>query len=388
MKYSIILYGISLEGEIFYYKYKDILDIQYCIDRKEQALFHGYSVFKLTEKIEDLNKHLIIVTATMSVYEEIKKELTSIGLREFENFIPCTAFGKKLAIVYGNCHMSTLALYLQQNYYFNSEYFIRFYYIGEWETPSEKELKKCDLLITQDIREKNEFNMPSYMSLVSDIKKEALVVIVPNLYGCNLFFPQCNNVDLTLNVRQHFEKEAISTDNYNDVQKQRIRVSVNSIGKRDACIDSLYLKGFSQESIVDKILNQSLYTDEEIKDNFNKQIEKLKEREEECSFKISDFIIDNYQNMQLFYEPYHPTEQIIIEKARRILQIIDVPYDEGVMLPRNLDAMEMPIYGCVKKALNMKVVQKLMRRNCATTLGNSPITIKEYVSDYIKWNWE
>ena len=191
MKYSIILYGISLEGEKFYYKYKDILDIQYCIDRKEQALFHGYSVFKLTEKIEDLNKHLIIVTATMSVYEEIKKELTSIGLREFENFIPCTAFGKKLAIVYGNCHMSTLALYLQQNYYFNSEYFIRFYYIGEWETPSEKELKKCDLLITQDIREKNEFNMPSYMSLVSDIKKEALVVIVPNLYGCNLFFPQC-----------------------------------------------------------------------------------------------------------------------------------------------------------------------------------------------------
>lgn len=170
MKYSIILYGISLEGEKFYYKYKDILDIQYCIDRKEQALFHGYSVFKLTEKIEDLNKHLIIVTATMSVYEEIKKELTSIGLREFENFIPCTAFGKKLAIVYGNCHMSTLALYLQQNYYFNSEYFIRFYYIGEWETPSEKELKKCDLLITQDIREKNEFNMPSYMSLVSDIK--------------------------------------------------------------------------------------------------------------------------------------------------------------------------------------------------------------------------
>ncbi len=59
---KIVLYGIGLEGEKFFWKWKNKYDIVYCLDKKKQNSFHGLSVYSLEEKKAELKEHMIIVT--------------------------------------------------------------------------------------------------------------------------------------------------------------------------------------------------------------------------------------------------------------------------------------------------------------------------------------
>lgn len=99
------------------------------------------------------------------------------GAVEFEDFVWMQDLGKKVAILYGNCHMDVLEKYLMNNPYFYSEYVIKrklvnFMSINE---PSDEETESCDLLLCQDIREGNELGVLSADEL---IKKH-----LPNVYA-------------------------------------------------------------------------------------------------------------------------------------------------------------------------------------------------------------
>lgn len=329
-----------------------------------------------------------MIATTYQTYVDIRDELFEKGLIEFSDFTHSELYEKsKLAIVYGNCHMEKLCEYLRLNYHFSRRYFIRYYYVGEGKVPSDIELKNCDLLLTQDVKENNNFKVPSAESLISRLNPNAVKIVIPNLYGCNLFFMQSYFPDDD-QIKRHLQRNAIDISYYDPVNGQRIRVSAESIGKRDKYIDECYKKGISIEKIKESILNDDIWDEQSILNNFIAEMEKLKNREKKCDISISDYIERNYHEKLLFYEPFHPSEDIIVEKGRKILNILSIPIDEDIFLNRTLDAMEMPIYGCVKRVLGLHFNQRILRRQCSSTLLNCSETLDDYIHNYIMWVWK
>ncbi len=384
---GIVLYGTGLEGEKFFSRLKNNEEVVYCIDRrKRNEAFHGRQVFQLEEKEQELKDYLLVVAAATNAWQEIRAALLHRGLKEYSDFINAEAFWKKIAVVYGNCHMQGLCEYLQLNYFFKKEYYISFHYIGEYKCPDCAELEACDILITQDIRKDNGFHMPDADTLCGQVRKDAQKIVLPNLYGCNLFFPQCY-APSDNQVRRYLEADAIDSGTQDAMKAQRIRVTVESIGKRDSHIDECCRNGYSVEEIKEHILSGAVWEAEEIRRNFSEQLLQLKEREKKCDIVISDYIEKFYQQIQLFYEPYHPTEAVIAEKGRRILELLQLPQDEEIPMSKSMGAMEMPIYGCVKEALGLRFEQKVLRRACAATLKNQPESLEEYIQNYLVWVW-
>jgi hypothetical protein len=122
-------------------------------------------------------------------------------------------------------------------------------------------------------------------------------------------------------------------------------------------------------------------------DNFEKQIEKLKEREQKCDIQLSTWILANYQKELLFYDPWHPSEKILREITMSILRILGIT-TECLVMGNDFDFGELFIYGCVKKQLGITFHQPTIRNFCtAYTLWNAPLTREEFVRQYIIWNW-
>lgn len=383
---KIVLYGIGLEGEKFYARFHKSYEIEYCIDKKSGKFFHGKYVYSLEEKEGELYKKFIVVTVGENFYAEIRKMLVSKGLIEHRNFIYSRLLDKRLAVVYGNCHMAKLCEYLKMNYYFSQIYYIQYYYIGDKEFPEDSALQNCSLLIVQDIKEDNEFRMPGMQTVIKKMNLNAVRIVVPNLYGCNLFHLQCY-FPIDDRIKRHLCQEGIDLNGYDKINAQKIRVSAEGIGKRDRHIDECHKKKYTVRQIEESILKDEIWSEEEIKSNFECQMAKLRKREEACDICISDYIERNYKDKLLFYEPFHPTEDVIVEKGRRILKLLSIETDEEIILSRTMDAMEMPIYGCVKKALGLEFKQKILRRNMSNTLANQSETLEDYIRNYLIWVW-
>ena len=379
MKKKIIIYGAGFEAEKFYYLIKDKVDIKFLIDRnaEKNSIFHGKRIYKLEEKIEELKikKNKVIVCATHNVYKEIKNTLEKIGLLEFEDFIWFMDIGKKIAVIYGNCHMSVLSKYLSKNNYFIQEYTIKTFLVFQKEkTPPVSLLKKCNLIILQDIRKENKNGLLSVNEIDEIISPKCKKIIVPNLFGLNLFFPQAQS--------PYIDKSMQNIRFIDSIQNGPINWM---IGWHDDFIEKGLTAGKDASNIAIEILENNVFKNNEIRDNFNKRIDKLKEREKKCNIKISDFILDNYREKLLFYDPWHPTNYIIEEKCRRILDLLGIKED-NFESESHLDCREIFIYGCVRKELGLVFEQTVIRKNtCSGTLYNRGITLNEYIKQYKIW---
>lgn len=84
------------------------------------------------------------------------------------------------------------------------------------------------------------------------------------------------------------------------------------------------------DEIADAINNTDMYKKEDIIKNFEHEMKKLKEREKNCDIKISDYIEENYRWKQLFYDPNHPTNDVIKEKAIRVLDILNIKSNDKI----------------------------------------------------------
>lgn len=128
----------------------------------------------------------------------------------------------------------------------------------------------------------------------------------------------------------------------------------------------MYEQGKGIDDIVDMIQNKDVYSSEMILENFENEIHKLQERERECDIKISDYILDNYQKQQTFYDHNHPAKDVIMEKGRRILKVLGIEIDESVTtMDRKsiVDGGELFLYGCVRRALGIQYKQLYIKKN-------------------------
>lgn len=379
----VVIYGAGFEAERFLCLKEKELDVEFFIDRIANRTFHGKQVFAI-EEVQKLHKKKILVAANEKSYREISSILESKGLVEFYDFISIHYYDKQFAILYGNCHINVIAKYLDQQIEFSKKYFLRVFYVGAKEVPNENELKHCDVFIGQDIRTNNELGMPDMNSLVKKTR-ECNVITIPNLYGYKFFWPQVterfDNID-----NLHLGNDRIPEKDLNNLSYAARGPVRWMIGWHDKYIERALEKGIDIDEIIDNCLYKDVFQPEEIRSVFLEAINKLIEREKDCDVKISDYILENYRNEELFYDPAHPTNILLKEKTRRILNklnIYDIEFDECEM---KLDSSEIFIYGCVRKALglnyNKRYIKHFEKRG---TLWGRSISVEEYIRQYKLW---
>ena len=173
----------------------DVLDLNY-IDSSCK-----YQVIPLADAKADLKKYHTVICSSPETYWEIKKDLESLGLVEFDDFEYYTIYRKKIAVCYGNCNAHGVKAILEAtpNFYHN----YGFYPISPIcrlalnhkmkEQLAERILNRCDLFLYQDIRANNVYGSELASSpIVASIHNDNCQLIsIPNYYGLPKFmFPQ------------------------------------------------------------------------------------------------------------------------------------------------------------------------------------------------------
>lgn len=334
---------------------------------------------------------MVVATEKEDVYQEISGILNSVGLMEFRDYIPVQMVQKKLVVMYGNCHMMILEKYLLKQREFQRQYVIRRYYIAETDKrkryPSNNVLAHCQVLITQDIQRNNNLRVPGAKDVIRNTPADCKNIVIPNLYGFNFFFPQVHLMDENV-FERHINKNAIDIDIDIDRPQNCHTKYVLTwiIGWRDENIESAFKSGGDNQVIQEMINKREVYCREEIVHNFRNQLARLKQREQECDIKICDFIEENYKTKQLFYDPNHPSNELIYEKGKRILKLLHLDIQNDIVINDALDDGELFIYGCVKDALGIVYEQKYIKHHrYSCTLHNHAISLSDYIDEYLAW---
>lgn len=369
-----IVYGTGINAVKFLLDYGlDCIDF-FIEEKKELKEFYGKPVLSLSNMIWDKTK-MIVVASSDTVYFQIKKALERYGFSEFSDFIYYRLLNKKIACIYGNCHTIPIRKGLELSKEFNDIYgFYPLKQIQQMQSGEEfnqelEVLKYCDLFIHQSIRMDNVYG-ENYSScfLLSKLKTSCTVIAIPNLYGLSkCFFPNTSNKKTIF----HGEKPYI----------------FNYFPFRDSNIEKAYRQGKSIHQIVGLIEDPETINSLCIQQMFSKFIDKIETREIDWDIKISTFIKTNYNKIQLFYDPNHPTNELIYYITSKLFSILSL---DEVDLKRfnilKLDSYEMPIYSAVKRSLNLNDTYKYLRCYSMNTLNLNAMSLEEYVQQYIAWN--
>ena len=177
-----------------------------CNDMDNMETFAGIPVVKCSEAKEIFEVRYTIIASSESKYWDIKEKLERMfNLIEYEHFEYYETYQKKIAIIYGNCHVTPVKCALKKNRWFSAQY--GFYPIPEiWRISMQEEgidryfsraFDKCALFIHQSIWNKNIYGL-KYSSeyLIKKLKAECKIISMPNVYRAPRFlFPQMSSYD-------------------------------------------------------------------------------------------------------------------------------------------------------------------------------------------------
>lgn len=279
---------------------------------------------------------------------------------------------KKIVVVYGNCHVTTITEVLSQCEQFMKEYEIypikRICEIKSDDYFNQPVFRYCDVFIHQSIQLHNrygeKFASENIIKLLNDNCK---VISIPNVYHLPMcFFPQYSP-----------DKELVN----------RKKVTIFF---RDNLIDNYFLSGLCVREIQEHYMSELAFSSDKIKEDYAVFLKKVKEREREWDIKVSDFIERYYRETQLFYDPNHPTPFFLKYIAKECLNLLEVSYNEKEIDALNVqhpDTFEMPICPSVRKSLGMKFTDKELRKT-GNKIKYEKMYYEEYISQYVALMWQ
>lgn len=278
----------------------------------------------------------------------------------------------KKVVIYGNCHTTVIKDMLRLVDEFNKEYEIvdimPIQNIKDPEYLNSISFLSCDVFVHQSIRVNNRYG-EEYASenIIAKLKPECQVIAIPNVYHMPLcFFP-----------------------NYSSEPEFLYRNGATNFF-RDKIIDGLYKENAKINEIIKAYRDPNIFNKNQLWEQYNKFMEKLRLREKQWDIKVSEFIDSNKSEHQLFYDPNHPTNFFLAYITRKLLEILGISYI-NVDLESNeisrLDLYEMPICESVKKCFSM-VYQEKEIRITGNKVKHKKMFLEEYIRQYTAMEWQ
>lgn len=371
---AIAVLGLGMDGaKCIYNLQKAGIAPVYCLtNNKKVDYFCGIPVFEISEKIKEELKEYIIIATSKHTYLEIANQLNQYKLKEFEDFLYYSFDRKKIVLLHGNCHMPILEKYL-----LSSKEFCNTYEIYPNPTICENKekiissniCKNINVWIHEDIQAENAYGY--YLSdewIRKNITKEVIDITIPHLFGLGRgFFPQAS---LKGNTRN------------SPINNGQI---LNGIfPNADEIIDQFAEKKWNKIDIINYCNSKNAIKKSEIKKIFKQYLDKIKEREKAWDIKIYEYIMQYYQEEQLFYDPGHPTNFILKKIAEDVLSYLDIPNKE-ISCEDTLDMHEIPVYPIVRKTLGLKWEKRFIRESSTAKSLNERMSFEDYIEQYLWW---
>ena len=373
---NIVIWGTGVIGRSLYYNlcwggYK----VKYFVDNSQRDVFYNCKVLRPTK--ENCSKYLVVVASNL-YYEDIAIQLMEYGLEELKDYIPYQALGKKIVILHGNCHIGIIKSYLNTSKSFKDKYYIYSIPMIQHNKKGyikEHLLSNCDVFIYQDIQADNQYDIRlSEEYLLPKVRN--MKICIPNIYGMGkIFYPQAKK-----------GKEDCLWSNPSGRE-----IPGGLFNFRDENIDSLWRKGERKIEKIVEYLRGPIYDKENVKNEFEHMFSKMEEREKHWDVKILEYIKQNYKKQQMFYEPAHPCNNILRKISEEILVMLDIDINELQEIEESFGVSEMPIYKCVKEALELKFERKYIRNVPPieeSKLTEKDMDLKEYCREYCYWCFE
>lgn len=313
----------------------------------------------------------LYLNSSVLSYSKLKEYISKKRNQCIADYIRFVSYDKKIALVYGNCQIPFLVRFLSRTTEFIREYTLLS--VPPIHTlRDEKEngfdsgmLKMVQLFIYQNIKQDNKFSKKlASDTIINFIGINCKKVSIPNVFFKG-YFPQLGPNPNNPCIGSKYNAEGLFP--YGD---ENIR--------------SMLAAGMDASQILKHISAKDFYHQDDVKRKAELSIQELKEREQKCDVKISDFIEQHYKEHRLFYVPNHPTNFVIKELACRILSYLG--YKNCTMNIKNIpenDNLEVPIYPSVARALDLKFNTKY---TCfCRAYDSNPVDLEGYVTAYEKY---
>lgn len=366
----IVILGTGVDALRCTQKLIKIYEIQpeyYIVNDCKQNEFVEYRVFECDKK--HIKGKYVLVATSENTYSEIQKQLVSLGLEEFKDFIFYEWLFKKVVLLHGNCHLDVVESYLR-----SSDLFCRGYAIypnpricfNTSKRISLEVLRNVDLWIHEDIQDENGYGYFLSDSFIKPyIKESAIEIIIPHLFGLGkLLFPYSGSNKNNKTLSNSVDKNGMFPHSDNLI---------------DMCVE----RGFSVEQIIEYCMSENAMSEEEVTENFKLYMDKIRIREEQWDIKIYDFIKNNYKRRKLFFDVGHPTNVIFKYIAKSILEILKI--NDDIATTVQLDWHEVPVYPTVKKYLHLEWSENEIRKSKKAKRIATKMDTEKYIREYLFW---
>jgi len=288
------------------------------------------------------------------IADEVRDDFGAAALRS-----PAVVTGKTNVVVIGNCQALTVYEALVRTRAFNARLDAKYHFVNLQQHLRElgkRDLKSCDILFVQDIRDWE--NYP----LRSDIPEELPIVKFPLLHFASLWPLDHYNGP---SDHEAYERESPNlTFLYLDGLLARLRKEIPDREQRLLAYRSLSIAG---------VVNYVRLHD------FEKR--RLTAMDKQFGFDIGQYILDNFQRKRLFYTTNHPNGQILAMLLQHLLTRVGIAsVYRSITSLDHLRRLQVPVHPKVAKALGVKWASE----DTKYLYGGERITWETYVRRYIE----
>lgn len=203
-------------------------------------------------------------------------------------------------ILYGNCQFEAIKIILKKvlNNKYNIDYISNYKCIIENKPINIDVINKYNIFIYQPIKDDKGLHSTKY--ILENIKKNIICISIPYIYNTGMWCLVLNNNNLINGFNNSYT-----------YFNENTRVSGME-----------YLKEKNIKLLYNKFINNELFFN--LKKRFIESLYKLKNIEKKTDIIISDYIENNYKNIQMFYRDCHPSLEVIKEIVKRILKFLNI----------------------------------------------------------------
>lgn len=371
---NIWIFGAGQSGSNFYRQYKDTLDIKGFISNwDEEKEFCGLPVVR-PDYIMDIEDIFIVICSDAQI--EMAEKLVNMGYSSEKDFGFPVEFRNKLFVAMGNCQENIIRSVVSLNRYFWNNYTVLYIEDSVWMKSSYANRRREK--IYGKLSDAVLYRM-AFVDNGSEIGHERLIEkeyqgAVKLKYPFYFFNGQFMQMDMP----------TVSDEAYINFEKYYRAIGG---GYRDKEIRELLESGYSHDEIYEKISNENYWSYEEIVDNFNKAVKRVKVLDRKSSFNVADYILQNYKTELIFYDTIHINWNLACYLADTVAEKlgINVSYDmKGMEELREkwYTKTNEYVYPCVAKALGMDFAKDLVYESKKDGVYLSD---REYVEELINF---
>lgn len=390
-KKDIVLYGEHEEIIQFLNKYCGLLKIstvvtEYNNDVRLQLYSNWNIKTVLFDNMNFLDSQMIVI-CSKNKFNTLRRRLEYIGKKEYKDFISCELtehllYQKKVIVCMGTQLIGQVSLLMKNHKSLTDKYSIIFFKEEELRGPYRYRFQEylhvsrcCTVYVRSDCDKENF----SLKILDRGMLNENCTIITIADYGFRGYYPQIIE-----------KRERVSEYLLRGYQRLPMDYKTLAFSRTDREMLKFCKENMAVDEIVEHLISDNLYSQDEIIKHFFNEAERFKQLECSADIKLSSFIKENREayicrNLDEWNEP------VVSYVTNSILERLNMPalsaHNEirKTILEEN-SGSEIPVYPCVQKALNLCGVLSNKKYRVVTYYSIRYMSLEEYlhvIADYL-----